>query len=778
MRLDVTGIVQGVGFRPFACVAAEHLGLTGRVRNTASGVSIEIQGLQSDVESFIKKLNEQAPEAARISGVSVTDLSVIDDEQDFRIISSDATEIKTVPVSPDLPVCDDCLAELLNPGDRRFRYPFLNCTRCGPRFTIVESVPYDRERTSMNSFPMCAACRGEYEDLGDRRFHAQPTACVDCGPEVCLMTRDGNTEARGDAAVREAAWRLRAGGIVAIKGIGGYHLACAANDERAVAELRRRKARDLKPFAIMVADAQQAFLFCDVDENEQRALESAERPIVLLRKREPPEIPMPEAIAPRRDTHGVMLPYTPLHHLLLRGAGVPLVMTSGNLCDEPIAHDDGDALRRLGGIADCFLTHNRPILQRCDDSVARVWRGRARILRRARGFAPAPWKLPGKAAAPILACGPDLKNTFALARGDSAIVSHHIGDLDTAACCEAFERAVAHYQNVFDIKPRAVAFDMHPDYRSTQFAEKCDPALARVAVQHHHAHIASCMADAGVSGPVIGVVFDGAGYGPDGTVWGGEFLIADYYGFQRAARLAPASMPGSDQAVREPWRMAVSHLDRALGPDFIKRKIDFNAMLNSDTINIITTMMDRSVNSPVTSSMGRLFDAVAALCGFSGAVHYEGQAAIEFETLCKDGQEAEPYPFEIIHGRGAPVFMSPRFEPAPEKSGIIIEPAPMFRAVVADLESGRNIREIAFRFHATVAAMIVNVSVAIREKTGIADVALSGGVFQNFRLLELSVDGLEANGFAVAVHEHFPPNDGGISLGQAAIAAAILNQDV
>jgi len=617
LSVQVRGIVQGVGFRPFAAGLCRRFNLTGAARNTPRGLDIEIQGAPRNTDAFLAELHERPPALARIAAVSTSAISIVPGESGFRILHSLCAGPAHTPVAPEASTCAACLAEMRDPADRRHRYPFLNCTCCGPRFTITERVPYDRAHTTMKRFPMCPACESEYNNPEDRRFHAQPTACPDCGPQLDLCDACGAHIASSQDALDRAVRMLLDGKILAIKGLGGFHIACRAQDPAAVSRLRKAKTREHKPFAVMVRDTDQARTFCRITPHEDRFLNDHTRPILLLDKIGDSPNALPRDTAPARITHGVMLPYTPLHHLLLGDMDEPLIMTSANRRDEPIAFGDEEAFKQLGGIADAFLTHNRPIHMRCDDSVARVWRGRLRVLRRARGFAPAPLPLPIEASLPILACGPDLKNTFALARNDECILSHHIGDLHHPECLASYEQAIPHYENLFGFAPRAMSCDMHPDYHSTAYAQSRARGIPLVAVQHHHAHIAACLADNGARGPVIGVAFDGTGYGPDNTVWGGEFLIADLSGFTRAAHLACAPLPGGDAAARQPWRMAASHLLRALGPDFRTRRLAFNDHLHDSEWNMIQQMIERGLNAPLTSSMGRLFDAVSALCGFT-----------------------------------------------------------------------------------------------------------------------------------------------------------------
>jgi hydrogenase maturation protein HypF len=733
-EVRIEGTVQGVGFRPFVHGLATGLGLAGLVGNDARGVFIEVEGDPGTVERFLTGLR-QPPPLAVVERISTRPLAP-DGHHGFAIVGSDASGRRGALVSPDSATCADCLRELGDPADRRHGYPFVNCTNCGPRFTIVTDVPYDRPNTTMAGFAMCAACAAEYRDPGDRRFHAQPVCCPACGPHVALLDSGGRP--RPGEPVEAARALLRDGGILALKGLGGYHLAATAGDEAAVAALRSRKHREDKPFAVLVPDLETARLLGAVDPAEEAVLTSARRPIVLLRRHA--DAPLAAAVAPGNRSIGVMLPYTPLHHLL---AGEPLVLTSGNVSDEPIAYRDEDAFARLGGIADAFLTHDRPIHVRTDDSVTRVFRGREMPVRRSRGYVPAPLPLPA-GGPPVLACGAELKNTFCLAEDGRAFVSHHIGDLENYETLRAYREGIEHFGRLFDITPSTIAYDLHPEYLSTKYALEQD--LPLVGVQHHHAHIASCMADNERSEPVIGVAFDGTGYGTDGTLWGGEFLVADLNGFERAGHLRPVPLPGGTMAIREPWRMAAAY--------GVPADLDV-ARRNAANWDTVVAMGDRRVASPLTSSMGRLFDAVAALLGVRDRVEYEGQAAIELEQRA-DPRDGGTYPVRLDDG-----------------SPFTVTGADLVAAVVADLRAGVDVPSIAARFHNAVAALVVAGARRLRETTGLTTVALSGGVFQNLLLLERTVTGLEAEGFGVLVHHRVPPNDGGISLGQAAVASRL-----
>jgi hydrogenase maturation protein HypF len=749
--IDVRGVVQGVGFRPFVHGLATRLGLGGFVRNRAGGVLIELEGEPPALDRFLDELTNRPPPLAKIDGLEWVRVSARGDAR-FRIEASQADRAEDVFIAPDVATCDACLRELFDPSDRRFRYPFLNCTDCGPRLTIVRGAPYDRERTTMAAFAMCAECRSEYDDPADRRYHAQPIACPACGPR--LRTLDGRGRAvPTDDPLMLAVESLRRGEIVAIKGLGGYHLSCDASDARAVAELRRRKHRDEKPLAVMARDLDASLALCEATAAERELLLSRRRPIVLLRRR--PDAPVAEGVAPGNPLLGVMLPYTPLHHLIIAEfRDRALVMTSGNRSDEPIAFEDDDARERLSGIADLFLTNNRPIHLRCDDSVTRAVAEAELPLRRSRGDAPLPLDLPAPCRLPTLALGGQLKATFALGRGRLAFLSHHLGDLGHFEAYRAFVEAVGHYERLFDHRPELLVHDLHPDYASTRFAPQYDPTIPRLAAQHHHAHVASCLADNGLDERVIGVAFDGTGYGLDGAVWGGEFLVGDCREVRRAAHLRYVPMPGGDQAIREPWRMAASYLiDAGLDVELLRDRVPEAALA------IVRRMVERRLNAPSTSSMGRLFDGVAALAGVRGRVSHEGQAAMELEWLASTSDSGGVYPFEMIESDG-------------EDSPILIDTRPLICEAVAESRRGRDAATIARSFHRTAVEIVARVCARLRERSGLSVVALSGGVFLNALLTTGVVDRLERDGFRVLRHRRVPPGDGGLSLGQLAIAAA------
>ncbi|MBX6381567.1 MAG: carbamoyltransferase HypF [Microbispora sp.] len=744
VAVRVEGIVQGVGFRPFVYGLATRLGLGGLVGNDERGVFIEVEGGSARIEEFLAALTGDPPPLAVIERIS-TGPAPVTGRSTFVIVPSTARGDRRALVSPDVATCDACLRDLTDPAGRRRGYAFTNCTCCGPRFTIVRDVPYDRANTTMAGFRMCPDCAREYHDPADRRFHAQPVCCSACGPSLRFVGPGDPEEDPLERAVR----LLREGGVLAVKGLGGYHLAAPAADEAAVAALRSRKHREDKPFAVMAGDLAAARRLCAIDPAEERLLTSPARPVVLLRRL--PDAAVAPSVAPGNRWLGVLLPYTPLHHLLLRSLAQPTVLTSGNVSDEPIAYRDEDALERLAGIADAFLTHDRPIHIRTDDSVVRVFRGRDLPIRRSRGYVPHPLPLARAAPRPVLACGAELKHTFCLVKDDRAIVSHHIGDLENYETLRSFIEGVEHFRRLFDVVPEVIAHDLHPEYLSTKWALDQDADL--VGVQHHHAHIASCLADNGAAGPVAGVAFDGLGYGADGTLWGGEFLVADLAGFERAGHLAPVPMPGGATAIRQPWRMAAAYLDLAYDGD-VPEDLDV-VRRNAGRWAAVVALARRGGNAPLTSSMGRLFDAVAAVAGVRDTITYEGQAAVEFEQLA-DPEVDDAYPCDLVD----------------EGPGFAVPGAELVRAAADDLRAGVPREVVAARFHNAVAGIVAAGCARIREATGLTTVALSGGVFQNLLLLGRAVPLLEERGFTVLTHHRVPPNDGGVSLGQAAVAAA------
>jgi len=749
-EIRITGIVQGVGFRPYVFRLAADRRLAGNVCNTSSGITIEIQGPRESVEDFLRLLPQNPPVLAQISGMTVSEIPCASDAP-FEILPSHAEDHADTVISPDVAVCPDCLRELFDPRDRRFCYPFINCTNCGPRFSIVRGIPYDRALTSMSVFPLCADCRAEFDDPFNRRFHAQPNACWKCGPRLELWNSDGQPiECAGPiAAVVE---NLRRGQIAAIKGLGGFHLAVDATNESAVERLRQRKRRIEKPFAVMVADLAAARSLCEIEPEDAALLESRERPIVLLPRR--PESSIARSVAPGHAELGIFLPYTPVHHLLFRDANFPaLVMTSANLSEEPIAIRNCEAVARLGRIADCFLVHDREILLRCDDSVVRRSAGKLRRLRRSRGYVPAPLSL-HKNLPQILAVGGELKNTVSFTRGNLAFLSQHIGDLENAETFDFFREAIAHLQQIFEISPAIIAHDLHPDYLSTKWA-LAQKSLPLAAVQHHHAHIASCMAENSLEGRVIGVALDGSGYGPDGCVWGGEVLVAGYESYLRAGHFSYVSLAGGEAAVREPWRVAVSYLRQAFGPDFVNLDIPFVRGLNGRKLDLLFRMIDRRINSPLTSSCGRLFDAVSALVGLRREVSYEAQAAIELEMAARESCDSASYPFSILRKEG------------PWQ----IDWTPLMHAIVQDIRSNVSIGTISRRFHSGLADAVKGLAFILREEWSLNRVCLTGGSFQNVVLSQSVEAKLRQEGFEVFTHSIVPAGDGGLSLGQALVAA-------
>jgi hydrogenase maturation protein HypF len=749
-RIRVDGAVQGVGFRPFVHGAARRLGLAGSIRNDGRGALIEVEGSRSSIDAFLDELEWRAPPLARIERIAREAIAPTG-EREFAIAASEAHGPRRALISPDVATCAECVAEIFDPAARRYRYAFTNCTNCGPRFTIVRGVPYDRATTTMSGFAMCADCAREYTDPRDRRFHAQPVCCPACGPRLRLETSDGKAEP-GDPIARTAAL-IGSGAIVAIKGLGGHHLAANALDARAVAALRERKQREERPFALMVADLASAERLAELSDEARRWLEGAERPIVLAPRRA--SAPVADGLAPGSRLLGLMLPYTPLHHLLAREIGAPFVLTSGNVSDEPIAYRDDDARDRLAALCDFRLVHDRPIHMRCDDSVAHEAHGRVRMLRRSRGFAPRPLALPFAAPRPILACGGELKNTICLAVEERAFLSHHLGDLEHFAAFASFREAIGHFERLCDARPVLIAHDLHPEYLSTKHAAalaEADPGLVLEGVQHHHAHAAACLAESGHTDRAIAVCFDGLGYGSDGTLWGGELLIADCAEFVRAGALSPVAMPGGSAAIREPWRMAVAHLDAAYG-DALPSGLAV-MQRNAARWDAVRALVHSGTLAPITSSAGRLFDAVAALVGLRDRVTFEGQAAIALEQ-CADPLERGEYP--------APLGDAPMLE---------LPGADLIRGVVDDLRAGRSASLVAARFHNSLARLVVDACVRLRERTGLAVAALSGGVFQNALLLERVCDGLTCADFSVLTHIALPTNDGGLSYGQAVVAAA------
>jgi len=745
-HLRIEGLVQGVGFRPFIHGLAGRFQLAGFVAKDTRGAVVEVEGIEPDLSRFLERLVAEAPPLASIHQVTATRLAPTG-SQGFEIRASLAEGESQVLISPDVATCAECVHEIVDPASRRYGYPFTNCTHCGPRFTIVQGIPYDRPRTTMARFSMCPACAGEYNDPWDRRFHAQPICCAACGPTLSLVSHDG-AKVGGDP-VRSAAERLRAGFIVAVKGLGGYHLAAAAANEGAVERLRFCKHRDQKPFAIMVSSLEAARSLAELTPAEERSLASPRRPIVLVRRKAGARLA--HSVAHENRLLGLMLPYTPLHHLLCTQHPEPFVLTSGNVADEPIVYSDEGALERLSPVADVLLRHDRPIHVRTDDSVVQVFRGKEQLLRRSRGYCPQPIALPWKALRPVLACGGELKSTFCLAKGRHTFLSPHYGDLENFEILESYREGIAHLSRLFEVLPQVVAHDLHPDYLSTKYAYAVKD-VELVAVQHHHAHAAACLADNGECGPAIAVVFDGLGYGSDGTLWGGEFLEVDLVGFRRLGHLEAMPMPGGVAAIREPWRFAVASLDRAYGGD---PPLDLLVLRrHARDVESVIRLARSGLCSPQTSSAGRLFDAVASILGVRDAVRYEAQAAIELEQ-CADPREPGEYPARVSSG---PPFL--------------VHGADLVRAVADDARGGVDPAVVAARFHNGLARAVADVACRIRERTGLETVALSGGVFQNTLFLEKTLARLETRHFRTLTHLQTPPNDGGISFGQAVIATA------
>lgn len=752
-RIEIRGTVQGVGFRPWVYRLAHDTGVTGSVANGAEGVTIEAFGATANLDVFLERLRGEAPAAARIERLT---WGSIDGAvpSDFSIVASDKTGERRASIPPDLATCDACLAEILDPGDRRYRYAFTSCTNCGPRFTIALDIPYDRVATTMAPFRMCDACQREYDSVGDRRFHAQPNACPLCGPTLRIETAGGEPIAGDGDAITIAARMIAEGRIVAVKGLGGWHLACDATSEAAVAELRRRKHRDEKPFAVMVVDESAAARLADLTASDRALLRSVERPIVLARRRA--DACVVRGVAPDSARVGLMLPYTPLHHLLLRDVGRPLVMTSGNLSEEPIAVADDDARTRLAAIADAFLGHDRAIASRADDSVTATCGGRPVIWRRSRGFVPRPILVSRAFRRPVLACGAHLKNTFCIGTGDSAYLGPHIGDLENLETYASYVDAITRMERFLGVRPEVVAHDLHPDYLSTRYAKTERADLERVAVQHHHAHVASAMAEHGLDGPVLGVAFDGTGYGTDGTSWGGELLLARYAGFQRIARLRPVRLPGGDRAIREVWRVALALLDDAFDGDPPLGRLALFAGIASHEMTTVRRMASTGVHAPLASGLGRYFDAMGAIGLGRTRSSYEGQIAIAWDQAA-DASEDRAYPFAI--------------ETTEDPWSIDLRAT--VRAATDDVLAGRSPGTVSARFHESVIAATAEAVRLAAARHGDLPVVLTGGCFQNTRLAEGLVRALSP-ALAVRLQERVPPGDGGIALGQAVVADAVV----
>jgi len=751
-KATINGIVQGVGFRPFIYHLAQKEGLGGYIANTSAGVDIEVEGEPGKIERFFQEVQTGKPPLARITHIEMQYLSPRC-YRNFVIRKSQGQAERSVLVSPDVSICKDCLGEMNNPRDRRYCYPFINCTNCGPRYTIIKHIPYDREKTTMASFSMCEKCQSEYTDPADRRFHAQPVACWECGPNVFF--RGGSSKpSEGVEAISATASLLQSGRIVAIKGLGGFHLAVDATNERAVERLRERKHREEKPLALMSLSIENIRQYAHVGDLEAQVLQSLERPIVLLRKKEPNAISL--QVAPRNCCFGVMLPYTPLHYLILQRGFLALVMTSGNISEEPIAIDNEEAIRRLSDIADSFLIHNREIYLRNDDSVVRIVGEKARMIRRSRGYAPLPLSL-DQPIRPTLACGPFLANTVCLGKNQNAFLSQHVGDLENLETFETFEMTIDHLRAILEIDPEVIAHDLHPDYFSTQYATK-QTGVRKIGVQHHHAHVVSCMAEHGISDPVIGLAMDGTGYGTDGTIWGGEILLADFHHFERVGHLQNVPLPGGDAAIYEPWRMALAYLYSSFGKSLFDLPIEFVKRLDPNRANIILTMIEKNLNAPQTSSCGRFFDGVAALLGLRDRVSYRGQAAVELEIEIGDGERY--YPAVIVE----------------DGAELVIPHGPIIRGIISDLIEKIERKTISRKFHNSLVRVFTDACITLRHQHDLDRVVLSGGVFQNAFLLRELEKRLSEFGFEVYTHSLVPCNDGGIALGQAVVANAVLDR--
>ena len=750
-RIEIRGTVQGVGFRPWVYRIARRAGIRGRIRNDPQGVTIEAFGRSPQLDRFIAKLQADGPPSARIADLRTAPIPN-EDLDAFVIESSDLDGSKVLSIPPDLATCTDCETEVSDPKDRRHGYPFTNCTNCGPRFTIATGIPYDRASTTMASFDMCAACRREYVDIEDRRFHAQPNACPSCGPTLRLVMYEAEDAIKADP-IESAAAFLRNGAVIAVKGLGGFHLACDATDGAAIRQLRRRKHRDEKPFAVMVRNLDAAHSLAEVSAAEQELLTAPERPIVLVRRKL--HAPIAREVSPETPLLGLFLPYTPLHHLLLHAVDRPLVMTSANVSDEPICQHNEEARSRLQGIADGLLLHDRDIAMRCDDSVARVIAGTPTVMRRSRGFVPRPFLLAEPFTRPVLACGAHLKNTFCLAAGDTAYFGPHIGDLETVASLEFFEEAIDRMEAILSIRPEVVAHDLHPGYLSTRYA-LARKDITSVSVQHHHAHVVSAMAEHGHRGPVLGVAFDGTGYGEDGTSWGGEFLLCFPDRFERLATFRPVGLPGGNLAMHEVWRVAYALLYDAFDGDPPVDRIPLFRNVPDESIRVVRQMLERGLNTPLGRGVGRYFDAFGALALSRTISSYEGQVAIAWDFAAEEGVD-EAYPFEIDRST----------------TPMEVDLRATVRAAIEDIDSNVPAPRISARFHNTVVEVTVVVARALLADVGPAPVALTGGVFQNARLCE-GIDGKLSNQYNILRHHEVPPGDGGIALGQALIADAFL----
>jgi len=743
-RLTINGIVQGVGFRPFIFSLAKDIGLTGSVFNTSDGVKVELQGSSTQLTEFEERLYPEAPPLSAIISVA-SEILPTSDESEFIIIASHGNAAVSTLISPDVALCDDCRKELFDPENRRFRYPFINCTNCGPRYTIIENIPYDRPFTSMKHFPLCDACKTEYDDPEDRRFHAQPNACPECGPYVWLTDRTG-TKVESSDPVTSAIELLMEGQILAIKGLGGFHLVVDATNPEAVDRLRVAKGRDEKPLALMVKNMDVAQSLVKTNQTERESLLSLQAPIVLCSSK--PGTKLAANIAPGNDRLGIMLPYTPLHHLLLSAELTTLVMTSANFTEEPICIDNDEAAERLGGIADYFLLHNRDIYLRSDDSVVLEMSDVMRPIRRSRGYAPRPIFMRQKGPS-ILAVGAELKNIIGLSKDEKVFLSQHIGDLENLEAFEFFKMTIEHIQRIFEIEPELIVHDLHPEYLSTKWAK--EQSLPLHGVQHHHAHLASCMAENGLEGPTIGIIMDGTGYGTDGTIWGGEFLVGDYSGFTREACIEPMILPGGEAAIKSPWRTGLSYLYHTYGDD-----LPVIPMLEGRELSPILQMIEKKINSPLTSSCGRLFDAVAALSGGRQEIRYEAQAAIEFMQIAHNQLGSDSTTFRMVKPN--------------ELKMISVEH--IITELIARMQEGYTLTALSQWFHHSLINTFTKIVQTLKDKHGIEQIVISGGVFQNRLLFEGLLDSLTSNGFDVHTHKQVPTNDGGIALGQVAIGRA------
>lgn len=767
LGIVVTGVVQGVGFRPFVYNLAKNFRLNGFVRNEGGAVRIEVEGGRTEIEGFVRVLKCNAPPLARISNIAFYEMEATG-EPVFSILESAVAEQSANYVPADAATCSDCIAELFDPLNRRFRYPFINCTNCGPRFTIIEKLPYDRPFTTMSAFKMCQACKFEYDNPSNRRFHAQPNACSDCGPSIRFFdsasSRMAGKTLDNEIALNGLLASLKQGQIAAVKGLGGFHLVCSAENEESIARLRARKRRAAKAFALMMANIEMVHSYCELSSQEEHILLSRHRPILLLKRR---NNLLPGNLAPDSDSLGVMLPYTPLHHLILADYGAPIVATSANLSEEPIAIDNEEALSRLGQIADCFLDNDRKIYSRYDDSVLQMVSDGSMFLRRSRGYAPDALSMPFRSQRTVLALGPQLKNTFAIVRENQAFLSQHIGDLDNLETAEHLQQSINTYLKLFDLVPDLIAYDLHPDYFTSSLASELSARwkLPAIQVQHHHAHIVSCMAEHNLRDSVLGVAFDGIGYGADQTLWGGEFLLCQYDRFERLAHLETFQLPGGTQAIREPWRIALAFVEAAPAD----RQGAFAPFIQSleeeygeRSIAIVKQQIGRRLNSPSTSSCGRLFDAISALTGVCHQADYEGQAAIRFQ------KKASNCSHSTLNDCMGSFYSFSLTDAQPVKIKII----DVVSEAYGDLRRGERVEDISCRFHSTMAQIICQTCIFLRDKTKVNLVCLSGGVFQNELLLEMSKVLLEENGFQAYRPQQIPPNDGGISLGQAVVALA------